>query len=201
MAAQSVSAEPTDWSGEARCGDQTYKASLNFVSTDASGVAILVLKDKAGIEKTYALNLKPTPLSSAPSSLKSAQTSPSSVPEPAQVLLTDTEKRQLGKPYMDQVQAKIKQCWQQVRTPNSRMVMVHFWIDKNGKVQDLKLDDRYGQQIFDDQAVAGLHAVELAAPFDPPPPAILSDGRAEVAFTFTRNVIPRTAAKRHGFVF
>jgi len=200
-----VFAEQLSWVGDAQSGNQTYSAKLNLISSGDAGMAILILKDKSGVERQYTLNLK------AQSPSNSFENFPVNAPErstdhlveraPSGSSMSDGEKKRLAKPYMDSVQKKIKRVWHPIATRDSRLVTVRFFINREGNPEDIKLDDQYGKQIFDDQALAAIHAVESAAPFAPPPDFTLDKGRAEISFTFTRNVAPSAVSFGRALLF
>jgi TonB family protein len=64
---------------------------------------------------------------------------------------------------------------------------VEIILGRDGQIAKMGVVSRSGVRYFDE---AALESVQLAAPFDPPPPAILStDGRVYVTWEFHRDPV------------
>jgi TonB family protein len=81
--------------------------------------------------------------------------------------------------YMDEVQAKLKQCWFPPRRKEHKRVVVRFGINRYGALSHYRLDHSSGVTAADQSA---LQAVENAAPFKPLPAGAPAELDAQFVF-------------------
>ncbi|MBX3072881.1 TonB C-terminal domain-containing protein [Candidatus Obscuribacterales bacterium] len=86
------------------------------------------------------------------------------------------------KPFMTEVQRRIKQYWHPPKGTESKRVTVRFKIDRNGRLLANKIEKSASPGLD----AAALKAVEIAAPFPPLPKGSPED--VDVQFTFDYNV-------------
>jgi len=87
------------------------------------------------------------------------------------------------KPYMSDVNSRIKRVWFPPKGCESKRVIVAFKIHRGGDISDLHIDQSSGVPTADQ---AALRAVEAAAPFQPLPAAASEE--PDIQFTFDYNV-------------
>ena len=85
--------------------------------------------------------------------------------------------------YMAKVGNQIKRHWRHSLSLPERHIIVRFFIKSDGTIEDLKLDPTSDQRL-DGYTVSAFDAVKQAAPFLPPPPALLEDNKVEIKFDF-----------------
>lgn len=90
-------------------------------------------------------------------------------------------------PYMARIQEMIKQRWRPPRGAESKRIVVHFAINRDGSLSNLKLVQTNGDSLANE---AALSAVRNAAPFPPLPAG--SAPSIDIEFTFDYNVFKRS---------
>jgi TonB family protein len=117
---------------------------------------------------------KPSELAQSPSakSYNNSETAANKQPEP-----------DFG-PYMKNLQRRIKHNWNPPRGNNSKRVVVHFKVDKYGKLLKLQIAQSSGQPESDSAAI---QAVKDSAPFQPLPVEYTGKD-VDIEFTFDYNV-------------
>ena len=90
-------------------------------------------------------------------------------------------------PYMARIQEMIKQCWKPPRGSESKRIVVHFAINRDGSLSNLRLMQTNGDTLANE---AALSAVRNAAAFPPLP--VGSAPSIDIEFTFDYNVFKRS---------
>jgi len=90
-------------------------------------------------------------------------------------------------PYMARIQEMIKQRWRPPRGSESKRIVVHFAINRDGSLSNLKLVQTNGDTLANE---AALDAVRNAAPFPQLP--VGSSSSIDIEFTFDYNVFKRS---------
>ncbi|MFZ4084702.1 MAG: energy transducer TonB [Vampirovibrionia bacterium] len=90
-------------------------------------------------------------------------------------------------PYMARIQEMIKQRWKPPRGSESKRIVVHFAINRDGSLSNLRLMQTNGDTLANE---AALSAVRSAAAFPPLP--VGSAPSIDIEFTFDYNVFKRS---------
>jgi TonB family protein len=90
-------------------------------------------------------------------------------------------------PYMARIQEMIKQRWRPPRGSESKRILVHFAINRDGSLSNLRLMQTNGDTLANE---AALNAVRNAAAFPPLPAG--SAPSIDIEFTFDYNVFKRS---------
>ncbi|MEB3315269.1 MAG: TonB family protein [Candidatus Melainabacteria bacterium] len=90
-------------------------------------------------------------------------------------------------PYMARIQEMIKQRWKPPRGSESKRIVVHFAINRDGSLSNLRLMQTNGDTLANE---AALNAVRNAAAFPPLPAG--SAPSIDIEFTFDYNVFKRS---------
>lgn len=119
--------------------------------------------------------------------------------EPEQVQDNSQEQSNISKntavdftPYMQNLQKRIKSNWNPPKGKESKNVVLFFKINKDGSINNLKVQKSSGNQEVDN---AALEAVNTSTPLDPLPEAYKGSS-VPIEFTFDYNVFDKNGAKQ-----
>jgi TonB family protein len=94
------------------------------------------------------------------------------------------------RPYMANLQRRIKRAWYPPKADESKRVVVIFNVTRDGALSKLRISTSSGSEAAD---AAALQAVENAAPFRPLPPG--ADKDVDIQFTFDYNVFTSSGSR------
>lgn len=87
-------------------------------------------------------------------------------------------------PYLNELQEQIRRQWIPEATQNSRTTVLHFTINRSGRLSNLEIAQPSGYEVTDEAAVS---AIKRAAPFAPLPANYKHDV-IRIQFTFNIDV-------------
>lgn len=88
------------------------------------------------------------------------------------------------KPYMKELQKRIKSNWSPKKYPQSKNIVTTFNVDKNGEIKDIEIVKSSGDDVFDADA---LNAISMSTPVDKLPQEFKGDS-VKIQFSFDYNV-------------
>ena len=173
-----------DAAKQSGCGVASYIGAFNQLESDVkSGLpeqevdrrinAISSALDEQKKRSLLLKNQRPAVIPVHPEETKSEQ---SGGQNPAQ-----TEKDSDDKPYIAELERRVKRAWFPPKGNESKTVIVTFTILRSGYVSDLRIEHSCGVSIVDD---AALKAVRNAQPFRPPPEGAKDPVNCEFTFDY-----------------